>query len=181
MKGAEMEHTIAVITGVMAAGKSTVAEALARRFGRAVHLRGDAFRCFIVAGREEMSDAPTTEALRQLDLRYELAAMAARAYWQAGFTVVVQDNYLGEALGHFVSLLGDCPLHCVVLCPSAQAVAQREAQRHKKGYVGFDLEEMHRQFLAQTPRLGLWLDTTAMTVEETVDAILAHAEEARLW
>ncbi|MFE4593275.1 hypothetical protein [Streptomyces laurentii] len=44
-----MEHTepgpaVVLITGVMAAGKSTVAELLARRLPRAAHVRGDLFR-----------------------------------------------------------------------------------------------------------------------------------------
>ncbi len=175
-----MQDTIIVITGVMAAGKSTVAEALAHRFPKAVHLRGDAFRRFIVAGREEMSADASLEALRQLDLRYELAAMAARMYWQAGFTVVVQDNYLGRALGDFTALLGDCPVHCVALCPSAEAVAQREAQRGKKGYTGFGVAGLYQMFMEETPRLGLWLDTSELTVEQTVDAILSRAKEAML-
>ena len=42
---------VIVVVGIMAAGKSTVAEALARRFDRAVHLRGDVFRRMIVSGR----------------------------------------------------------------------------------------------------------------------------------
>jgi dephospho-CoA kinase len=41
-----------VITGVMAAGKSTVADLLARRFDRGVHVRGDVFRKMIVTGRD---------------------------------------------------------------------------------------------------------------------------------
>lgn len=176
-----LQNTIIVITGVMAAGKSTVAEALACRFPRAVHLRGDAFRRFIVAGREEMTANASPEALRQLNLRYELTAAATRMYWEAGFTVVVQDNYLGRTLGDFLALLGDCPVHCVALCPSAQAVERREAGRGKKGYVGFDVAGLHRMFMEETPRLGLWLDTSEMTVEQTVDAILADAEQSRLW
>ncbi|MDL2264172.1 hypothetical protein LJC31_05920 [Synergistaceae bacterium OttesenSCG-928-I11] len=54
---------IFLITGVMASGKSTVAELLARRFEKSVHLRGDIFRKMIVSGREEMSEKPSSEAL----------------------------------------------------------------------------------------------------------------------
>lgn len=39
-----MERAIYVITGVIASGKSTVAEALARRLEKCVHLRGDIFK-----------------------------------------------------------------------------------------------------------------------------------------
>lgn len=58
----------------MAAGKSTTAEALALKLDKCVHLRGDVFRRMIASGREEMSAAPSEEAVRQLHLRYRLTA-----------------------------------------------------------------------------------------------------------
>ena len=51
--------SLTLITGIMAAGKSTVAQALAQRFERGVHLRGDTFRRAIVAGQAEMTADPT--------------------------------------------------------------------------------------------------------------------------
>ena len=39
----------------MAAGKSTIAQALAERLPKSVHLRGDLFRRMIVNGQAEMS------------------------------------------------------------------------------------------------------------------------------
>ena len=45
---------IIMITGIMAAGKSTVAQQLAERLPKSVHLRGDVFRRMIVSGRAEM-------------------------------------------------------------------------------------------------------------------------------
>ncbi|MBW4845322.1 MAG: zeta toxin family protein [Lachnospiraceae bacterium] len=53
-----MGKAIYLITGVMASGKSTVAELLASEFGNCVHLRGDIFRTMIVSGRAEMSVQP---------------------------------------------------------------------------------------------------------------------------
>lgn len=170
-----MEHRIYLITGVMASGKSTVAQALAERLPRSVHLRGDVFRKMIVRGREEMREDAPEEALRQLELRYQLTADAARRYWEAGFDVVVQDNYYGAMLPHMLALLGDLPVRAVVLCPSADAVAEREASRGKKGYGGYEVRPLWDAFMAETPRIGLWLDTTRMTVEETVQRILDAA------
>ena len=175
-----MENAIIVITGIMAAGKSTIAEALSQCFPKAVHLRGDIFRRMIVSGREEMTENASDEALRQLYLRYELAAQAVRKYWEGGFTVIVQDNYLGHALRDFLRMLRGCPVYVIALCPSIEAVERREAQRGKKGYIGFDVAGLHRVFLEETPRVGLWLDTTEMTVEETVQAILQRAEDAKI-
>ena len=69
----------------MAAGKSTTAEALALKLDKCVHLRGDVFRRMIASGREEMSAAPSEEAVRQLHLRYRLTAEAAKTYFDGGF------------------------------------------------------------------------------------------------
>jgi dephospho-CoA kinase len=73
-----------VVTGVMAAGKSTVADLLARRFARGVHLRGDVFRKMIVTGRDSISPSLGAEAIRQLDLRQRLAANVANEYVRDG-------------------------------------------------------------------------------------------------
>ena len=87
---------IYLITGVMASGKSTIAQLLASQIDRCVHLRGDAFRRMIVSGREEMSAEPSGEAVRQLHMRYELTAAAAKLYFEHDFSVVIQDNYYGK-------------------------------------------------------------------------------------
>jgi adenylylsulfate kinase-like enzyme len=42
---------IYLVTGIMASGKSTIAQALAERLPRSAHVRGDTFRRFIVRGR----------------------------------------------------------------------------------------------------------------------------------
>ncbi len=46
-----LERAIYLITGVMASGKSTVAELLAAKMEKGVHLRDDVFRRMIVSGR----------------------------------------------------------------------------------------------------------------------------------
>lgn len=62
----ENRNGIFLITGVMAAGKSTIAQMLAEKFEKSVHLRGDAFRKMIVNGREEMLPETSQESVRQL-------------------------------------------------------------------------------------------------------------------
>lgn len=170
----ELENTVYLMTGVMASGKSTVAQLLASRMERGVHLRGDVFRKMIVSGREEMSKKPSDEAFRQLRLRYRLAADAARTYWENGFTVVLQDNYYGEELPRMLELLHGCPVRVIVLCPDVETVKRREAEREKVGYGNFTVEALYEGFLRETPRIGFWLDSSEMTPEQTVDAIVAH-------
>ena len=170
---------VLVITGIMAAGKSTVAEALALRFARGVHPRGDVFRRAVVSGRAEMTPEPSQEALTQLALRHELACAVARRYAEAGFFVVYQDVILGRYLSDVVALLGDNLRGVVVLCPNPDVVAERENRRSKTGYIGFTPSDLDRTLRDETPDIGLWRDNSALSVDETVDAILARLDETR--
>jgi chloramphenicol 3-O-phosphotransferase len=68
------------------------------------------------------------------------------------------------------------PCHIVVLLPSMEAVAAREEARADKGYIGgWTIQAHYDEFVATTPRSGLWLDTTEQTPDQTVDEILALA------
>jgi chloramphenicol 3-O-phosphotransferase len=169
---------VVVVTGAMAAGKSTVAQLLAERLDRAVHLRGDAFRRMIVSGRVDPSPG-TIDAWRgQLDLRYDLAAAAADRYAEAGFHVIYQD-ILTNALTRVVEQLGRWRPGVVVLCPSPAVLAAREAGRAKTGYKGWSPEAFDAMVRAETPKIGLWLDTSEMSAGEAADYILAHSDELR--
>ena len=130
----EQQPVVYLITGAMAAGKSSVARLLASRFERGVHLEGDVFRRSIVGGREDMTPDPSPEALEQLRLRYRLAAAAADGYFQAGFSVALEDVVAGPLLGDYRSMVRSRPCHVVVLLPSPEAVRAREAGRAAKGY-----------------------------------------------
>lgn len=171
---------VVLVTGVMAAGKSTVAQALAERLPRAAHVRGDVFRRMIVSGREEYESGAGGESLAQLRLRYRLSAATADAYARAGFTAVVQDVVLGPHLDEYAGLVRTRPLHVVVLAPRPEVVAAREAGRAKTGYGAWTVADLDESLRAHTPRIGLWLDTSGLTVAETVDAILAGRERARV-
>ena len=163
---------IYLITGPMAAGKSTVARLLAARFERGVYLEGDYFRRSILSGRHEMTPDASPEAIRQLRLRYRLAASAADAYFDAGFTVALEDVVAGPLLGEYQTIIRSRPCHVIVLLPSVDAVAAREADRHSKGYTDWTVEQLYDGFVSTTPRVGMWVDTSYLTPEETVEAIL---------
>jgi chloramphenicol 3-O-phosphotransferase len=165
----------------MAAGKSTVAKALAGTFRMGVHVEGDVFRRFIVSGRCEVTPAPTEKALAQLRLRYRLAASVADEYAATGYTVVVEDVVAGPLLAEFVSLFTHRPLHLVVLLPSEESIGEREANRSMPAYDKWTVSALYRIFTEETGRLGLWLDTSPDTPEETVRAIHARASESALY
>lgn len=169
---------VIVITGVMAAGKSTVAQLLAGRLERSVHVRGDVFRRMVVNGRVEMGPGAEPEAFRQLNLRYDLAALTADRYAAAGFDVVVQDVILGPELPAFLSRVRSVQRHLVVLAPSVAVLDRRERERPKTGYVDFTPEDLDRVLREDTPRMGYWLDSSDLTPDETVDVILTHLPAA---
>lgn len=165
---------IILITGNMAAGKSSVAQSLAERLPKSVHLRGDIFRRAIVNGQAEMTLNLSAEAYQQLQLRYHLAAMVARQYLKNGFTVVYQDIIIGPTLAEVVASFHDVFLSVIVLCPQPEVVAVRDAARSKTGYANRAMVDAFDRILrTETPHIGYWLDSSNLTVAETVDRILA--------
>lgn len=173
--------TIILITGLMAAGKSTVAQALAERLPQSVHLRGDLFRRMIINGQVPMGFELNEEAITQLNLRYAIATTVALMYLQAGFTVIYQDIILGETLTEVVDKLRPVGVHVVVLCPDATVVAAREAGRSKQGYGNSaEIASFDQVLRDATAPIGFWLDTTDLSVEESVTQILENLAAAAI-
>jgi cytidylate kinase len=171
---------IIVITGAMAAGKSTVAELLARRLPTSVHIRGDVFRKMVVNGRIDMTPDAGPEAMAQLHLRYALAGHTADKYAAAGFDAIVQDVIVGAELAGFVDRIRTPDRFLVVLSPTVSALEWRERQRAKEGYTHFSAGALDEVLRRETAQIGYWLDSSAQTPEETVDDVLANLERARV-
>ena len=174
-----------LITGAQASGKSTIADLLARRFERGVHIRGGQFYRWAVRGWVHAGDPDAGEARRLLDLRYRLSAITASEYAHAGFTTVVQDNIYGVDVEQWLVRVDAGDRHLVVLRPSVEVVAARDAARiestGKVAYRDGFTPLINDQHVVQTRAdLGLWLDTSAMSAEQTVDEILRRADEARV-
>ena len=173
--------TVIIVTGIQASGKSTVGQALAERMDHSVHLRGDLFRRMVVNGRVEMGPVdPPAEAVRQLRLRHALTATVADGYADAGFTVVLQDNIYGDHLTDMIAAIRARPLYVVVLAPRADVVQAREdARRAASGKVAYkpgdeSVARLDAGFRRETPRIGFWLDTSELSVDQTVGEILGR-------
>ena len=164
---------VIVVSGMQGAGKTTVAAALARRFPEAAHVNADALQKLVVAGgvwpdAREMSAA----AALQLRLRLRNACLLARSFAQAGFVAVIDDIVIGTRVDDLVEAMADFPFDFVMLTPSLEAVRRREHGR------GTELHErwawMDREIRENTRRLGIWVDSSDQTLEQTVDKILAE-------
>ncbi len=172
-----------LVTGAQASGKSTVSDLLADRQHRAVHVRGAQFARWAVRGWVPVGDPDEAEARRLLDLRYRLSSTVADEYAVAGFTTVVQDNIYGVDVERWLERITTRPRHLVVLRPSVEVVTARDRERQrtlgKIAYRGGFTPSANDEHVSSTRRdLGLWLDTSAQSAEETVDEILRRSGEA---
>ncbi len=172
-----MERHIFIVSGIPGAGKTPVSGLLARRFDRGVHLEADIFQKLIVTGGLFPDKEPEEEAWRQLRLRSKHVAMLADSFLENGFWPVIDDVVVGLRLLEVLADIKSRPLYFVLLLPSLSVVEQRDRTRNEKHV--FDiwrhLDEVAR---TETPKQGLWLDSSAMSAEETVDEILRRTDEA---
>ena len=177
---ADPRRGIFLITGAQAAGKSTVGALLARRFDRGAFIEGDLMWKLVVSGAHDMgAEQPSDEAVRQYLLRLRHGAMLADSLYDNGFTAVHSDIVMGESLTPYLGMVRNRPLYVVMLYPSIDAVVARERERQKMAYrdLGPTLEDAVRTFygwIDATERIGLWLDSTDQTADETVDEIMSR-------
>ena len=171
-----------VISGVSASGKSTVARLLAERFERGVCVPGDAIRAMIATGRIDVRPDAGAEALRQLAQRYAAALAVADVFLSGGFDVVVEDVIIGPILRDFLGLVPVPEFHLVFLDPDAAAIERRERERDRIAYGPgrWSVGGLQAVLRTETERIGLWLDTTRQTAEQTVEAILADLDASRV-
>lgn len=167
--------TLIVVTGIQAAGKSTVARLLAERLTPGVHVEADALQKMIVSGRVWVTEPgePRGEAARQLRLRLKNACLLARSFLDAGFNTVLDDIIIGDRYAHLQEDLAGTPFTLVVLAPRPDIVHQQRDPDRNKQPLGEEWAHYLDSALRDTiTGLGLWLDTSDQTPEETVDEIV---------
>ena len=168
---------IIVISGLPGAGKSTTSALLACRLPRAAHIEADRLQEFVTSGGvlPDASGTINPEAARQLRLRLRNACLLARSFLDSGFTAIIDDIVAARRFDDLVGDLEGVPFGFVMLLPDfAHVKARWRAMGSPFAEVWDWIDDDIR---AHTPRVGLWLDTTHLTPEDTADIIFQRLDE----
>jgi len=172
--------TVFLISGPPASGKSTLCGALAAQFERAVHIPVDDVRTWVVSGLSE-SVPWTEETEAQFQIAEAAVAEAARCYVNAGFEVFVDHCRNPARLEALVQerLMGVRVVK-VCLVPELGENLNRSHTRTNKKFHSAWLDDTiaytNVNYRKAPPEGWQMIDNTSLTVEETVDTILAIAE-----
>lgn len=174
---------IIVLTGPAAAGKSTTARELCRRFPRAAHIDVDYLRWGVIrsgyVAPVGLGGEPV-ESGRQAQLAAHNAVSLARNLSDAGFVAVI-DGVLETTADldmYLERLPADRDVYVVTLLPDAATLVARDLSREPRHQMGTRCEQLRQIIDGNGETRGLRLDTSAMTVEDAVDTILERLREA---
>lgn len=167
-----------VLTGQLAAGKSTVARALLRTYPFGCLVDVDAVREMVVSGLASPVEW-TEETTRQFALAVRAGAAMAAVYHRAGFAVVVEGAVDPQEVGTALEAEGlGAAVVGVVLHPPLDVALARNATRTHKGFDTAPLAAVIRRLdedLRTAPPPTGWhvVDNDGESVEETVRRVLA--------
>ena len=128
-----------IITGAPGTGKSTVSDALCRRFPLAVHVPVDDIRDWVRSGFSSPLEW-TAETDRQFALARRGAARIAADYAESGFVAVLDDVIRESHLNQYTDYLGNADVRKVLLHPSLETVLARNAAPRRKPFDASVLE-----------------------------------------
>jgi hypothetical protein len=173
-----VDAPVFVITGQLAAGKSTLARALLDCYPFGYHIDVDAIREMVTSGLASPLTW-TDETTRQFNLALEASSVLAGVYHRAGFAVAIEggldpmafDRHLSEA-GLRDAVVG------VVLHPPLTVALERNRTRTTKSFDPSILEDVIHSIDADlrtqaAPDGWATHDNGSETVDETVDWVLA--------
>jgi chloramphenicol 3-O-phosphotransferase len=168
-----------VLSGSPGVGKSSVARALLAHYPHGLHLPVDDLRELVVSGIAHPSLEHRPEAVRQFGLARRAAAHHARLYAEGGFAVALDDVLWPADLEMMAQHWAGLDVRPVLLAPTLAVTQARNAARLGKTFDTATLAPMIAALHPAMPpadyRAAGWrvLDTTALTLDETVAALLA--------
>jgi len=81
-----------------------------------------------------------------------------------------------SVLNGYLGMLQTRPLLLVLLVPSLGVVQSRDENRAKQVFGLW--KHLDDELRTSMPPVGLWIDTSHMTAEETVDVVIARSDDA---
>ena len=168
-----------IVTGMPAAGKSTVTALAAQQLPKAAQVKGDDVNQMIRSGRVWFLGDPAVEAIRQDELCMRNMCALARNFIDFGFTVFMDTVVPDRAELDFLhSLLSPRSVRLVVLAPGIEACRRRNETRDAHEQFAFaGYEQLDADMRRELGGVGWWFDTSALTPEQTGDELMRHVAD----
>jgi len=169
-----------LIAGIPGVGKTTTARALTARLPKSAHIEGDTVNDFIISYSTPRDEEAAIGESERMRLNRRNQCVLARSFAENGFVpvidyVVFTRKQVDEYLGHLKSL----SLHLISLMPGPAAVLERDKARpnivKSAAADWIHLDPIMREELKG---MGLWIDNATLSVDATVDHILANQDKA---
>jgi hypothetical protein len=127
------------------------------------------------------AEPPRQESERQIRLNTGNQCLLARGYAWAGFVPVLDYLVVGrqQRLDRYRRALRGLDFHLVVLDPGRVVALQRDRARPEKT-VAHHWVHMEAELRREVAGLGMWIDSSTLDVEATVERILRGRAEALL-
>lgn len=157
-----------ILSGVQGAGRSGLAEGIARRYARALQIRMNDMRRVFAPGGEVTPDALEGEIARRN------AARLAAEHVARGSAAIIDDAITEDEIAPMLPFLTGLTVHKVLLSPSVFVVHRRVAKTDPA--VLEAVKALHPKLVRGCPPEAGWfvLDTFARSYRHTVDALMAH-------